>query len=221
MVHELLESDLKVERIFCVEDGISSLIKHFPDRSSLITDISEAELKKISTLSSPDTMLAEAHIPNAASHIEARGLHLLLDGVRDPGNLGTIVRVADQFGVSAIFCTQDSVDLYNPKAVQSTMGSIFRVPVFYEDAEMTVGRAKENGLTVLATVMDGQDIYSSELPADALLIMGSESHGIRPNLLKMADRRLSIPNFGGAESLNVAVATAVFCSEFRARGQRD
>ena len=221
MVHELLGSTWIYKKIYCMEEKIPGLIDQFGVDVTKIVPVDQAALGKIGTLSTPNAMLAEVEVqlvplPNLSS-----GLHLMLDGVKDPGNLGTILRIADQFGVASILCTDDCVDLYNPKVVQSTMGSLFRVPIHYNKGAEILKAAQSAKLPVHATLLEGENIYKSELPKDMLLILGSESHGVREEHLKFADHQLTIPNHGNTESLNVAVAAAVFCSEYRARSYRD
>jgi len=145
-------------------------------------------------------------------------LYLALDAIRDPGNLGTILRIADWFGVEAIFASRDTADVYNPKVVQASMGAIFRKPLIYCDLLELCEQAKTAGIEVFGTFLQGADIYSAELPARALVIMGNEANGISAEVAKVVDNRLTIPSFGGgAESLNVAIATAVTVSEFKRR----
>lgn len=221
MVLELLESDRPVKGIYCLETEIPGLIDRFGLEVSKIIPVDEAQLGKISTLSTPNKMLAEVQMPEVGELDLSNGLHLFLDGVKDPGNMGTIIRIADQFGVASVLCTDDCVELYNPKVVQSTMGSIFRVKVHYGDADEMLKKAKTAGMPVIATLMDGAPLYKASLPKNMVLALGSESQGVRPNTVQMADQQLTIPNYGNTESLNVAVAAAVFCSEFRARSYRD
>ena len=148
-----------------------------------------------------------------------RGLCLALDGVRDPGNLGTILRIADWFGAQAVFLSDDCVDLYNPKVIQASMGSLFRVRTSTADLPALCRRFRAEGLPVYGTFLDGEDIYRRELSREGLVVMGNEAAGIRPAVAAEVDAHLLIPSFGGsgAESLNVAVATAVTLSEFRRR----
>lgn len=144
-------------------------------------------------------------------------LCLALDGVQDPGNLGTIVRVADWFGIDTILCSHDTADIYNPKVVQATMGSIARVNVIYIDLPVLLDKLP-SGFPVYGTLLDGSDIYSSSLTTHGIIVMGNEGNGISQSVRDRVTSRLLIPSFASgdtAESLNVAIATAIVCSEFR------
>lgn len=185
-------------------------------------EIGEELMKRMSSLSSPSPVLALLKLPvhERPSQLPAHGLFLALDGVRDPGNLGTILRIADWFGADGVFASEDTVDAFNPKTVQSSMGAVFRQPVTYCDIPKLCNDFKSAGISICATLLDGDDIYGSALPSDALLLMGNESAGLSVQARELADMRLRIPSFAngrGSESLNVAVATAVCLSEFRRR----
>ena len=201
MVREALASGMEVTAVYRVED------------------IGEAAMSKISQLSTPSPVLATVRRPLPGKSDIARGLYLGLDAVRDPGNMGTIIRMADWFGVSVVFCSPDCVDAFNPKVIQATMGSIFRVKVVYCDLPALCRRFKESGMSVYGTFLDGSCIYGKDLKDEGLVVMGNESNGIGPEVSAETDVRLHIPSFNGsgAESLNVAVATAVTLSEFRRR----
>lgn len=184
--------------------------------------VTEEELRKISFLTTPQQVLALFPIPTAcmpdAGCIAGR-LSLVLDGVQDPGNLGTIIRIADWFGISDIFCSMDTADLYNPKVVQATMGSIARVNVVYTDLAELLD-SLDDSVPVYGTLLDGSDIYAQQLSRNGLIVMGNEGNGISPDIRRRINRRLLIPAFSSgdtAESLNVAIATAITCSEFRRR----
>ena len=186
----------------------------------------EDDIKKVSFLQHPQGKVGVFRLPDyvETAHDEREtavdekcmpmlGEHelaLALDGVQDPGNLGTIIRVADWFGIKRIFCSMDTADCWNPKVVQATMGSIARVQICYLD----LGR--------FVTLLDGDDIYTEELTHHGIIVMGNEGNGISAVIRKHVNRKLLIPNFSigttRAESLNVAVATAIVCSEFRRRG---
>lgn len=177
--------------------------------------VSQAEMERITALASPSPALAVVKMQPDNTPLPApKNLCLVLDGVKDPGNMGTVLRIADWFGIEAIYASEDCVELYNPKTVQATMGALFRVPVHYTDIASLLATAS---LPVYGTVLEhGTDIYQMQLPQEALLVMGSESHGISEALLPLLTHRLSIPSFRkGSESLNVAVATAVTCALFR------
>ena len=191
------------------------------------SDIGEETMGRMSHLSSPSPALAVLRIPtdgipDRASALPS-GLCLGLDSVRDPGNVGTILRLADWFGIGTVYLSPDCVDLYNPKTVQATMGSIFRQRAVICDLNALVRGCTAAGIPVYATALDGEDIRSAALDTSrALILMGSERDGLSHALMAAATRRLHIPSFasnpdGAAESLNVAIATAVTCYEFRRR----
>ena len=202
--------------------------KRFPVEAVYRTaDIGEELMGRMSLLSSPSPALAVLRIPSdgipdRASALPS-GLCLGLDSVRDPGNVGTILRLADWFGIETVYLSPDCADLYNPKTVQATMGSIFRQRAVTCDLHALVRGCTAAGIHVYATALDGEDIRSAALDTSrALILMGSERDGLSPALMTAATRRLHIPSFAcnpdaAAESLNVAIATAVTCYEFRRR----
>lgn len=198
-VQEALESGLEVVKVFRRDE------------------IGEDNMRRISFLDSPSPALALVRKPSVdAVKSFGGGLCLALDSVRDPGNMGTILRIADWFGVKSVYASPDSVDCYNPKAVQASMGSVLRVPVHYLPLDSLIEDFRNSEVDVFGTFLDGDDIYAQTLPSEALIVMGSESFGISPAL--PIEKRLRIPSFSngrGAESLNVAVATAITLSEFR------
>ena len=208
VIQELLDSNFVLEHLYVTESIFESLNNEFK------TVITESELKKISCLSTPNNCLALFAIPETERPISS-GLIVALDAVRDPGNLGTIIRLCDWFGVDQLWCNEQTVDLYNPKVVQATMGSLARVKVHYLDLEKEIQKAN---LPVFGTFMDGENIYQSNLPSEGILILGNEANGISTGIEKLVTSRLAIPRFGNlqkTESLNVATATAIFLSEFK------
>jgi TrmH family RNA methyltransferase len=146
-------------------------------------------------------------------------LSLALDGIQDPGNMGTIVRLADWYGIHHIFCSRDTVDVYNPKVVQATMGALARVKIHYLD--LVVFLTQNKYLPVYGTLLDGENVYEQEITAGGIIVMGNEGNGIRPEVEKLITKKLYIPNYPSgnptSESLNVAIATAIICAEFRRR----
>lgn len=197
-------------------------------------EIGEEAMKRISSLSSPSPVLAVIRKPedvfaedlsDILSSMSEGGLYLALDSIRDPGNLGTILRIADWFGVDAVFATPDTVDVFNPKVIQSTMGAIFRVRMHYVDLPVLSGSLLEMGGKVYGTFLDGQNIYSKHLDtgeaAPVMIVIGNESEGISKGMQGMVSDRLYIPPYPagepGSESLNAAVATALTVAEFRRR----
>ena len=193
------------------------------DGSGLIQEISEEELGRTSFLQHPQQVVALFPIPSQqAAPPTPAVLSLALDGVQDPGNLGTIIRIADWFGISDIYCSEDTADAWNPKVVQATMGSIARVNLTYCDLPALLA-SLPTGFPVYGTLLDGNDIYQQELTPGGIIVMGNEGNGISPEVRQLVNRRLLIPDFHQgterAESLNVAIATAITCSEFRRRSR--
>ncbi|WP_264548288.1 TrmH family RNA methyltransferase [Flavobacterium sp. N2820] len=207
-VQELLDSNFELHELFTTKSDFMAI-----DTSKVHT-ITESELRKISVLTTPNSCLAVFRIPKAISY-EQKGLIIALDDVRDPGNLGTIIRLCDWFGVKTLFCSEESVDVYNPKVVQATMGSISRVNVVYGNLEQFLTDAK---LPIFGTFMDGASIYKEKLPTEGIIVMGNEANGISKPIENLVSKRIAIPRFGdlqATESLNVATATAIILSEFK------
>jgi len=208
VVQELLQSNFELQDLFTTKQDFISVSK------TKVHAISDAELKKISALATPNSCLAVFKIPKDKEMKES-GLILALDDVRDPGNLGTIIRLCDWFGIETLFCSDETVDVYNPKVVQATMGSISRVNVVYGDLDNFLVKTK---LTVFGTFMDGKNIYQESLPKEGIIVMGNEANGISEAVEKLVTDRIAIPRFGNlqiTESLNVATATAIILSEFK------
>lgn len=180
--------------------------------------ISEKELQMLSSFKTPNRIIAYAEMPDAgAVELHEKGINIMLDGVSDPGNLGTIIRLADWYGIEQVICSENSVELYNPKVIQSSMGSIFRVKVRYSSLTEIIKSASDTYPFYLAE-MEGEPVYKMNFPENFSLIMGSESHGISEELKELVKNKITIPKRGEAESLNVAVATGIICSEiFRSR----
>lgn len=191
--------------------------------SYYLEQIGPQQMSRISALSSPSPCLAVLRMPKIdfeEKSLKKDGLYLALDSVRDPGNLGTIMRICDWFGVDGIFASEDSVDQFNPKVVQSSMGAIFRKTVHYEDLKKVCGLFTKEGLPIYGTFLDGKDFYSTKFKPSGLIVMGNESRGISKEISDLCTHRLFIPSFSNgshAESLNVAVASAVIVSEFKKR----
>lgn len=188
-----------------------------------VIEASSEELKKASQLKTAPQIMGVFYQPKYFIDEINRSekLHLVLDGIQDPGNMGTIVRLADWFGIEHIFCSEDTVDIFNPKTVQATMGAIARVKVHYLDIFDFL--KKNNDLPVFGTFLEGKNIYKTELPKNGFIVMGNEGKGISSKIQQLVTNKLFIPNYPSnaqtSESLNVAVATAIVCSEFRRRIQ--
>jgi TrmH family RNA methyltransferase len=178
-----------------------------------LNQISPAELEKISGLKTPQDILAVVKIPDLAA-LEEKSLKnkftLVLDGIQDPGNMGTIIRTADWFGITSIICAEDTVDAYNPKVVQATMGSLARINIYYAELEKVLPLLN---LPVYGALLNGENIYTTDFGSEGLIVMGNEGSGLRDSVQQLVNKAVTIPRAGQAESLNVAIATAVFCSE--------
>jgi TrmH family RNA methyltransferase len=207
VIRELLDSDFELEHLY-VTDAI------FPDiNAEKRTLIPESDLKKISALTVPNNCLGIFKM-RQAKPIQEKGLIVALDDIRDPGNLGTILRLCDWFGVEQLVCSEQTADIYNPKVVQSTMGSMARVNTTYVDLNAFL---LKTALPVFGTFMDGKNIYKTTLPKEGIIVMGNEANGISTAIEKNIKNRLTIPRSGNlqqTESLNVATATAIILSEF-------
>lgn len=216
MVEEAMNSRFKVETVYRKDE------------------IGEESMSRISALASPSPVLAVLHKPqdinlftesSLSDALGRSGLYLALDTIRDPGNLGTILRIADWFGIDAVFAAPDTVDVFNPKVVQATMGAIFRVKFHYADIPTLCKSAVSAGGNVYGTFLDGSDMYAKDLnpgkDSPSVIVIGNESNGISDAVAKLVYDRLYIPpyprNESGSESLNAAIATAITVAEFRRR----
>ena len=221
VVGDLLVS-IRPRMVVATQEWIDHNIHHLPTDVEVI-DVTPGELRKVSFLQTPQEVLTVFEIPKtdvSSCGFPTNDLSLALDGVQNPGNLGTIVRIADWFGIRNIYCSHDTADAYNPKVVQATMGSIARVKIVYTDLEKLLTELP-NDFPIYGTLLDGNDIYRSDLTKQGIIVMGNEGNGISPEIRRLVNSRLLIPNFSTsadkAESLNVAIATAIVCSEFRRR----
>lgn len=214
LVEEAAASSLSVRRIYSTTEGFT--------RDS--ATVSSKEMERMSHLKTPTDALALVEIPHhkRPSNIGTR-LTLMLDNVQDPGNMGTIIRMADWFGIDDIVCSPQTVDCFNPKVVQATMGAILRVRVHYCELEPLLQKAKDCGTAVYGTFLDGENIYEADLAPDSgIVVMGNEGRGISSSIGSHITRKLFIPPYppttqSTSESLNVAIATAIVCAEFRRR----
>jgi TrmH family RNA methyltransferase len=207
VIQELFQSDFELVHLYTV----ANLNIQVP--TDKITQITDNELKRISFLTTPNECLALFKIP-ISSKINDQELIVALDDIRDPGNLGTIIRLCDWFGVKQLICSETTVDVFNPKVVQATMGSLARVTVVYANLAEVLKKTK---LPVYGTFMDGNNIYTEQKTKEGIIVMGNESNGISKNIEQLIQRKITIPRFGSqqkTESLNVATATAITLSEF-------
>lgn len=225
VVDELLHSDY-VPKTICANSEWIEANKPLLDKlSAELIEVNASTLERITAMSTPNRVLVvfQQKQSRQIPAIAPDELVLVLDELKDPGNLGTIIRIADWFGIDKIICSRETVDVYNPKTVQSTMGSLARVDTFYTDLLSFLDSVPE-GCNIFATTMEGENIITAQLPKGGLILIGSESHGLSEVLLQKATRFVTIPRYlhtapvpGHAESLNASVATAIVCSEFRRR----
>jgi TrmH family RNA methyltransferase len=203
LADELLNNQNAVKQMYATADWLQKN----PAPNVPVTEISEIELGRISNLQTPNEAVVIAHQVTPASEPILKGnLTIVLDGIQDPGNMGTIIRIADWFGIQQIICSSDSADMYNPKVVQSAMGSILRVSCWYKDfEEWNAG----TNMPVFGAMLNGRNIYSMAKVEEGLLVIGNESKGIREPFLSRITHPVTIPKKGNAESLNAAVATGI------------
>lgn len=210
-IAEFIDSAYLVETVYHTPSFDSKMLNL--SRKINSCEISVTELEKISGLKTPQDALALINIPKwpVLQHEQLKGrFSLALDGIQDPGNLGTIIRIADWFGINHIVCSEDTVDAYNPKVVQACMGSLARVKVHYTSLTEFLPQIK---LPIFGALLDGENIYDTDFGNEGFIIMGNEGNGLRAEIRKLVNQAITIPRIGKAESLNVAIATALFCSE--------
>lgn len=224
LVDEALQSDFDIETLICTQH----FLEKYPASSQKAREIIETDKESIhrtSLLQNPQDSLALVRKPAISSYqINSQSkLHLALDFIQDPGNLGTIIRIADWFGIETVICSENTADIFNPKVVQATMGAIFRVNCYYTNLETCLTTKKNNNVPIYGTFMDGENIYTEELTENGIIVMGNEGNGISEPISKLVSKRLTIPTFSPksnkSESLNVAIATSICCSEFLRRTQ--
>jgi RNA methyltransferase, TrmH family len=211
-VLELLSSDFEILSVFGTEDFLAN-VKH--SNNVRVLKVSEKDLEAIGEFQSNNTAVAIAKIkPNTPLMPGPGEFALVLDDIRDPGNLGTIIRTADWYGIHKIIVSEETADVYNPKVISSTMGSFTRVSVFYTDLENYLSKSK---LKVYGTYLNGDDVHTLRFDTEGLIVIGNESHGINPKLEKFISNKITIPRYGKAESLNAGIATAIICDNLRRR----
>lgn len=219
LVDDLLKSNFIIRQVFATSDWLQQNFNLAKSKDCSFQEVTADELGKISNMVTPNEVLAVVEMPDPAlpEPAEMGPLVLLLDRIQDPGNLGTIIRTADWFGITHIFCSEDTVDLYNPKVVQSTMGSICRVRVHYTGLGDLIEGLKGK-CTVYGAFAGGKSIYELEPKFPAAVLIGNESKGISRGLIPMIKEKIGIPAVSnGADSLNASVATGILCSEFTRR----
>jgi RNA methyltransferase, TrmH family len=222
IVAELIDSGIKIKQLYALDSFFQI---HNIDNSAIeCVEITPKELEQISLLTTPNKALAVCYTPTYSLNDTTfeNKLTIVLDGIRDPGNMGTIMRIADWFGIANIICSNDTVEVFNPKVVQATMGSIARINVFYTELEPFFNSDKASEIPRFGAVLQGENIYKKQLPSSGFIVIGNEAKGISENVMPFINHKITIPNFSHftlsgaeAESLNAAVATAIICSEFR------
>ena len=209
-MNEIINSDYKVQQIFATENWI----ERFENRDDVsINLVKEHEMKRISSLKTASDVLAVVKIPKKKNNFDFSGVNIVLDDVKDPGNLGTIIRICDWFGVKNIYCSEETVDMYNPKVVQSTMGSISRVNIIYTDLKEMIVTLGDR-VSVYAAVMSGEDLNQIKVDENSLIVFGNESNGISKEIKHVISERITINKIGQAESLNVAASAAIILNKF-------
>lgn len=219
MVEELLRSGWEVETLIAKEEWL----EHHDDktRNTTVVTVDDREMKAVSQFTSPPAVMALARIPAPPALPEnwQERLSLALNGIQDPGNFGTILRLCDWFGVCDVFCDADCAGTYNPKVVQASMGAIFRVRVHYTELPAFLANQAPRALPRYGTFLDGENLYRAKLSSNGIIVMGNEGRGISPDIAPLVTHRLTIPRFvegeASAESLNVGVAAAITLSEFK------
>ena len=223
LIREFLEAGYDFRYLVAREEFISGLSSLYLSRAGEITAVSDEELRKVSTLSTPHNALAVLPVFNGELKAGAAGNSLVaaLDFIQDPGNLGTIIRAAAWFGIAGIVCSENCVDLYNPKVIQASMGAVMHVPVHYTRLSSFLGEARRKNIPVYGTLLEGRSIYEHRLGANGIILLGNESKGISQEIKPFISEIISIPgprfSLPGIESLNVSMASAVVFSEFRRR----
>jgi TrmH family RNA methyltransferase len=212
LVEELLLQDaLEVEAVYSTAEFILKTTKNLK-----VVPISESDLERISGLVNPNKVLALVKFPqpkNIDWQLEKNVL--VLDEIKDPGNLGTILRTADWFGINTIIASENCVDLFNPKVIQSSMGAVYRINYIQNSLQKLLPDLKKSGFKLVGAAMQGKELYAYSYPEKLALVMGSESHGISEKTNALLDETITIPKFGETESLNVGVAAAIILSHFR------
>ena len=219
MVSELLASHFKPQAIFANASAAGALAAAAKSRDLQVHVMPDHEMQRLGTFDNGNEVVAVVQQPPQANEEPpgANELVIALDRVHDPGNLGTVLRIADRFGVRRVLCGTGTVDAFNPKCVQATMGSILRVALRYDDLAMRLDAWRNAGVHIYLADGEGTNVFAAVLTRPAVLVLGNESHGLSSQVLALNAERIAIPQFGGAESLNVATAAAALCMEFARR----
>ncbi len=212
-VIELLNSDFEIDLILTTDEFFAKHGEQIRDWSKEFEIVKQDEIEKVGTLETNDSALAVVkQKSNTAPETKSTGIILALDEIKDPGNLGTIIRIADWYGVKNIVASKNTVDFYNPKVIAASKGSFTRVNMFYTDLKEFLPQTK---LSILGAYMEGVNIHETKFPSNGILLMGNESNGVNSELEKFITEKITIPSFGHAESLNVAIATAVILDNWK------
>ena len=205
MLQELINSSLTINCIYATKDWIK---KNQKIKNIHIEEVQAYELEKMSSLSTPNLALATVQIP-AKEEVSPKGISLVLDRIQDPGNLGSIIRIADWFGIDTVYCSEDTVDVFNTKVVQASMGSVFRIKIQYVNIEELL--TKNNQIPSFAAILNGENICAHKSIQKGFIIIGNESKGVSPSIINLSTHKISIQRKGQAESLNAAIATGIIC----------
>lgn len=209
---ELLDSTYSIDTIYATQTFHKENIKGLDKQNLKIDIVSESELEQMGTFSSNNAAIALVKTKENLELFAENEMVLVLDDIRDPGNLGTIIRIADWYGLKKIVCSENTVELYNPKVISATMGSFLRVNLFYTNLAKYL--LQNSGCFIGGALMKGESIYDIELPKSGFLIIGNESNGISNEVQGFVNKRITIPKRGGAESLNAGIATAILLDNF-------
>ena len=219
LVFDLLNSAIEISGLYCTPNLVNEVFRRLPDMKVEI--VTKEELSKISFLKTTPEIIAVCTIPKSEIDWDeiTGSLSVFLDEIQDPGNLGTIVRVADWFGIKNLICSEGCADLYNPKVIQSTMGAFARVKVHYVELNEFLGQAHTRNIPIYGTYLEGENLYKCDLTPTGIIVMGNEGNGISAGAARFISTRITIPSFPPnaltSESLNVSIATSVLCAEFR------
>lgn len=219
-VSEVLSSNIIIEKLFATSSFLTNN-PSFKNRVKQVSEVLQQDINHASLLKNPQNSIAICVLPETKElpKMLNSDLCIYLDDIQDPGNLGTIIRICDWFGINQLFCSPKTADMFNPKVIQASMGSFCRVEAWQTPFEPVVQLAKKSGVKIIGAFLDGENIYNQDLPKKALLVMGNEGNGISFDVAKVIEQKIKIPEFNqnpaSAESLNVSVATAIICAEFK------